>query len=150
MGENRSVHWIKQAGAQRVSKSQGQDSSLLPPAPVYLNPYRPHTHTCTYTVIHLFICFWLLWIFVAALRLSLAVVSRSYSPVAVLGLPILVASLLWSMGSRECGLLQLSCMGFIALCHAGSSWTGDQTCVPSTGRQILNHLTPGRSAYSPL
>ena len=135
MGENRSVHWIKQAGAQKVSKSQGQDSSLLPPAPVSLNPYRPHTHTCTYTVIHLFICFWLLWIFVAARRLSLAVVSRSYSPVAVLGLPILVASLLWSVGSRSVGFCS---------CRAWASLLCAMRDLPGPGIKPVSPALAGR------
>ena len=30
-------------------------------------------------------------------------------------------------------------MGLVALRHAGSSWTRARTCVPCTGRRILNH-----------
>ena len=32
-------------------------------------------------------------------------------------------------------------MGSVAPQHVGSSWTRDQTCVPYTGREILNHWT---------
>ena len=32
-------------------------------------------------------------------------------------------------------------LGLAALWHVGSSWTRAQTCVPCTGRRILNHCT---------
>ena len=42
---------------------------------------------------HLFIYFWLCWVFVAVLRFSLVSVSGAYSPVAVCGLLNVVAPL---------------------------------------------------------
>ena len=45
-----------------------------------------------------FIYFWLCWILVAVCRLSLIVVSRGYSLIAVLGLLIAVASLISEHG----------------------------------------------------
>ena len=51
--------------------------------------------------------FWLCWVFVAAHRLSLVVASRDYSLIAVRGLFIMVILLLWSTGSRTCGLKYL-------------------------------------------
>ena len=70
----------------------------------------------------------------------------------------------WSMGSRVYRLLQLHHVGsiaavswlessssvavvhsyFIALQHVGSFQARDRTCVPSMGRQILNHWTTGK------
>jgi len=41
----------------------------------------------------------------------------------------------------EHGLQWLWLSGLVALWHVGSSQTRDQTCVPCTGRQILNHWT---------
>ena len=32
-------------------------------------------------------------------------------------------------------------MGLVALQNVESSWSRDQTCVPCSGRQILNHQT---------
>ena len=49
--------------------------------------------------------------------------------------------LLWSSGSRVVRLLQWWHMGSVALQHVGSSQTRNQTHVPCTGRQILNHWT---------
>ena len=55
-----------------------------------------------------FFFFWLCWVFVAVKGLSLVVVSRGYSLVAMLGFLIVVASLvvergLWSVGFSNCG-----------------------------------------------
>ena len=104
-----------------------------------------------------FIYFWLHWVFVAARGLSLVEVSGDYSSLwcAAFSLWLL---LLWSMGSRHMGFSscgtwvqqlwltgsraqaqQLWCTGFVAPRHVGSSQTRDQTHVPCTGRQILNH-----------
>ena len=55
------------------------------------------------------------------------------------GLLIAVASL--GTGSRARGFRWLWCTGLVALQHVGSSWIGDQTCVPFIGRQIRNHWT---------
>ena len=48
------------------------------------------------------------------------------------------AQQLWLVGSRA-QAQQLWCTGLVAPWHVGSSWTRDQTRVPYTGRQILNH-----------
>ena len=68
--------------------------------------------------------------------------------VAVNGLLIAVTSLvaehrlqqLWLMGSRA-QAQQLWLTGLVAPRHVGSSRTRARTCVPCTGRQILNHCT---------
>ena len=52
----------------------------------------------------LLIYFWLLWVFVAACRLSLAVSSRSYSSLQCMGFSLWWLLLLWGMGCR--------CLGF--------------------------------------
>ena len=66
----------------------------------------------------LFICLWLRWVFVVAVRgLSLVAASGGYS------------------------LLQHA--GLVALRHVGSSWTRAQTRVPCIGRRILNHCATG-------
>ena len=57
--------------------------------------------------------FWLLWVFLAVHRLSLVVVNRGYSPVAVFVLLIKVAFWLWNLGSRaQTGWLW--CMDLVA------------------------------------
>ena len=81
---------------------------------------------------------------------------------AVRGLLIVVASLvaehrlaLGRVGFRSCGTRAqwlrllgsgaqaqwLCCTDFVVVRHAGSSWTGDETCVPCIGRRIPNHWT---------
>ena len=47
--------------------------------------------------------FWLHWVFIAAHGLSLVAVSEGYSLVAVQRFLTVVASLVWSMGSRAHG-----------------------------------------------
>ena len=85
---------------------------------------------------------------VAALRLSPAVVSRGCSLGVVCGLLIAVASLvaehrLWavwtSVAAARAFVQYLQCTGLVALWHAGSSWTRDQTYDPCIGRQIPDH-----------
>ena len=56
-----------------------------------------------YSKIFSFIYFCLLWVSVAASRLSLVAVSGGCILAAVVRLLIAVASLLWSTGSRACG-----------------------------------------------
>ena len=51
------------------------------------------------------------------------------------------------LGSRA-QAQQLSHMGLAALWHVGSSWIRDQTHVPRTGRQILNHQTTKEVLFS--
>ena len=55
-----------------------------------------------------------------------------------------------------CGAWTLRCLGFcsrgaqaLLLWHVEFSWTRDETCVPCTGRQILNHWTTRKSTVSP-
>ena len=105
----------------------------------------------------LFTYFWLHWVFVAAHRLSLVVVSRGCSSLRC-AVSLLWWLLLWSMGSRRVGFSscgagaqqlwltgsraqaqQLWHMGLVALRHVGSSWTRARTHIPCTGRWILNH-----------
>ena len=51
-----------------------------------------------------FIYFWLCWVFIAAHRLSLVVVSGGYSLVAMHGRLIVAASLFGEHGLSACGL----------------------------------------------
>ena len=51
----------------------------------------------------LFIYFWLCWVFVAARRLSLVVVSRGYSSLQCTGFSLRWLLLLWNRGSRRTG-----------------------------------------------
>ena len=53
--------------------------------------------------IYLFIYFWLHWVFVAALRLSLVAVSGGYSSLRCAGFSLWWLLLLWSTGSRCAG-----------------------------------------------
>ena len=53
--------------------------------------------------INLFIYFWLCWVFAAAHRLSLVVVSRSYSSLRCTGFSLWWLLLLWITGSRRVG-----------------------------------------------
>ena len=71
-------------------------------------------------------------VFIAALGLSLVVVSRGYGSLWQL-------LLLWSMGSRVHGIQYLSCVGSVAPRHAEPSQAKDQGCVPCVGRWILSH-----------
>ena len=56
-----------------------------------------------YFIIYLFIYFWLHWVFVAARRLSLVVVSRGYSVLWCTGFSLWWLLLLQSTGSRHTG-----------------------------------------------
>ena len=75
------------------------------------------------------IYFWLSWVFVAALGLSLAVAGGSYSLAVVCGLLITVAFLvengLWAHRRQK-----LRHVGLAAPQHVQSPWTRDRTCVP--------------------
>ena len=102
-----------------------------------------------YLFIYLFIYFyfWPCWVFVAALKLSLVVVSGSYSSLQCMGF-LAWWLLLWSTGSRCVSFSSsgtwaqwLWCMGLVAPWHVKSYWTRDQTHVPYIERQILNHWT---------
>ena len=56
----------------------------------------------------LFIYFWLCWVFVAALRLSLVAASRGYSSLRCVGFSLRWLLLLRSMGSRRAGFSSCS------------------------------------------
>ena len=77
--------------------------------------------------------FWLCWVFVAASRLSPAVVSGEYSLVAMCRL-IAVASL---VAEQELYSTWAWCTGFVALWHVKSSQTRGWTCVSCSSRWIL-------------
>ena len=82
--------------------------------------------------------FWLLWVFVALRRLSLAAVNQSYSP-SRCGLLIAVASLVDRWLSVP-GLQELQQAASVVVpWHVESSWTRDQTHVPCIGRHIPIH-----------
>ena len=106
----------------------------------------------------LFIYFCLLWVFVAAHRLSLVAASRGYSSLWHAGFSLQWLLLLQSTGSRHTGFSscgtqaqqlwlagcraqaqQLWRMGSVAPWHVRSSRTRTWTRVPCIGRRILNH-----------
>ena len=94
--------------------------------------------------------FWLCWIFIAVHGLSLVAVSGGYSSLRCAGFSLRCLLLLQEHGLQAHGLQQLWlagsraqaqqlwCMGSAALQHVGSSRTRARTCVPCTGRRILN------------
>ena len=96
--------------------------------------------------VYLFI--WLCWVFAAACGLSLVMASGVYSWLRCAGFSLRWLLLLRSTGSRHVGfsscgtwVQQLWHTGLVAPRHVGSSQTRAQTCVPCTGRQILNHCS---------
>ena len=93
-----------------------------------------------FNFIYLFLLFAVLGLSCCALAFS-SLASRGYSLVAVHGLLNAGASLVAEHRLQACGLQQPWLMGLVALQHVRSSWIRDQTCVPCTGRQILNHWT---------
>jgi len=56
--------------------------------------------TISFQIVSSLHIYWLWWVFVAARRLPLVAASRGFSLLQCLGFLIVVASLLWSMGSR--------------------------------------------------
>ena len=100
--------------------------------------------------IYLFFVFWWLWVFIAACRLSLVAVSRSYSSLQCTSL-LWRLILWWSKGSRCTALVvaarrftpeNVQVSGVVTHWlsyprHVQSSWTRDWTQVPCTGRKIL-------------
>ena len=76
--------------------------------------------------------FWMCWLFVAVCRLALVVVNGDshcggFSRCGA-----------WALGAQG-SVVRL--VGLTALLQVGSSWSGDWTCVPCIGRQILNPWT---------
>ena len=76
--------------------------------------------------------FWLCWVLAAVNRLSLVVVSESYSSLHRMGS---------HCGGFSCGARsqQLWLKGLVDPQHVESSWTRNGTHVPCTGRWILIH-----------
>ena len=75
--------------------------------------------------------------------LPLVAASKGYALVVVLGL-LTVEVPLVERGLWVCGLQQLCSVGLAALWHVECSRTRAQTCVPCTGRQILNQWTTSK------
>ena len=90
--------------------------------------------------IYLFIYFWLCWVSVAALGLSVVAASRGYSSLWCAGFSLWWLLSLWSTGSRA-QAQYLWHTGLVALRHVGSSRTRARTRVPCIGRWSLNHCT---------
>ena len=98
--------------------------------------------------IYLFIYLWLLWVFVAARSLSLAVVSGGYSSLRCAGFSLRWLLLLWSMSSRSMGFSscasraqQLWLMGSVVVAH-GLQSAGSVVVargLSSCGSQALEH-----------
>ena len=68
---------------------------------------------------------------------------RDYSSAVVPRLLTAVASLIAEHGLYGTRAQMLWSAGLVAAWPVESSWTRDRTCVPSVGRQILNHWTTG-------
>ena len=87
----------------------------------------------------------------AACGLSLVVLSRGYSLLqcASCHCHCFSCNTAWALGTQS---QQLWDTGLVVPWHTGSLWTRDQTCVPCTGRKILNHQTtrevPKYAVYS--
>ena len=71
-------------------------------------------------------------------RLSLVAMNRGYSSWQYTSFSLWWLLFLQSVDSRT-QAQYLWHTGLVTLRHVGSSWTRDRTCVPCTGRQILNH-----------
>ena len=79
--------------------------------------------------------------------LSLVAVSRDYSLIAVLELPLRWLFLLQSIGCRVSGLHSLWCMGFIVSWHMGSSQTRIKPVSPALAGRFPTTGPPGKPAY---
>ena len=82
------------------------------------------------------ICFWLLWVSIAASRLFSSCDSRGYSWLQCTGWASQWLLLLQSMGSRARRIIVVA-HGWVALRHVGSSCTRYAPWVPCIGRWIL-------------
>ena len=80
------------------------------------------------------------WVFVAACRLSLLVVSGGCFSLGFMGFSSWWL-LLWNTGSKARGLQWLCCTGLVAPRHVESSRTRDQTHVTCIDKRTLNHWT---------
>ena len=96
----------------------------------------------TFKCIYIFTYFWLCWVFIAMRGLSLLVANGGYSPVALLGLLIAVASLvaLGCMGFSSCSTQALLVQGM---------WTlpgpGIEPASPALADRFLTTGPPGKS-----
>ena len=89
-----------------------------------------------------FISIWLHWVFTAVRGLSPVVASRGYSVLQCAGFCCRGVS---RHRSSSCGPWVFS-----GSAPRNSSQTREWTCVPCTGRQILNHWTPGEALETTL
>ena len=85
------------------------------------------------------------WIFIAMHGLSLVSASRGFSLVAMHRLLIVMTSLVAEHRLQGTQARWLRPTGLVALRHVESSWIRDQTCVPHTGRWMLNPWTTEKS-----
>ena len=89
--------------------------------------------------------FWgLCWVFNTARRFSLAVGCGGCTPVVQCELLMAVPPLIVKPGLSDSVSALVVCVlsswtGLVALRHVKSPWSRDGTCVPCTGRQVLNH-----------
>ena len=97
-------------------------------------------------------CFLLWSVFVAARGLSAVAASWDHSLLLCVGFSLRRLLLLQSTGSKHSGFSscstwtqQLWHMGFLALCHVGSSRSRDEAGVPFVARQILQPWTTGEA-----
>ena len=88
--------------------------------------------------VYLFTYFWLHWVFVAVLQLSLVMVSVRSCGVRASHGGGFSCYKAWALGMWTPQLWRL---GLVAPRHVGSSGTRDRTCVPCIGRQTLDHQT---------
>ena len=77
----------------------------------------------------IYLYFWLHWVFVAVCGLSLVAASRDYSLLRCAAFSLWWLLLLWSTGSRACGLQQLWRMGSVVVARG----------LQSTGSVFVAH-----------
>ena len=90
------------------------------------------------------------WVFTAVLMLSLVAESGGTLELWNAGLSLRWLLLLWSMGSRVCGLQQLQHTGLAAPWHVGSSQIKEWTISPSLAGKFFTTEPPGKSLLNAL
>ena len=90
------------------------------------------------------------WVFTAALMLSLVAESGGTLELWNAGLSLRWLLLLWSMGSRVCGLQQLQHTGLAAPWHVGSSQIKEWTISPSLAGKFFTTEPPAKSLLNAL
>ena len=98
-----------------------------------INNLRQESVNCSHglnPVCCMFVYFWLFWVFFTAQAFS-GCREQGLLFIWGWGLLIVAAVGLWAQ--------KFQCTGLFVLWHVQSSQTGDGTCVPCTGKQILNH-----------